>query len=232
MLPKVFILCSLFNLVNGDINLDKVLIVESKVVIQELKKNHMLPRGSVLMTSSGDLQKLGIKTIIHAATGSMTKSKGQFEPTLDSIGHSVTNSLELALKNNFKSIAIPFLGGKIFASRIGGGSSKIMEKIVDSAQSYSSKLEIHFVLFDDPDFIMFKKYIDSKYKNLNFKIHHGSIVDFKLHTCSIIVNAANMEVKFGGGLSGVIAKATNNESKIDLEAKSIINEYYKKQTGK
>ncbi len=35
----------------------------------------------------------------------------------------------------------------------------------------------------------------------------GSIVDFRLHRASAIVNAANMEVSFGGGISGPIATA-------------------------
>lgn len=47
-------------------------------------------------------------------------------------------------------------------------------------------------------------------------------MDFDLHTCDGIVNAANMEVEFGGGISGAIASATKEAKAIDKEARDYI----------
>jgi O-acetyl-ADP-ribose deacetylase (regulator of RNase III) len=55
----------------------------------------------------------------------------------------------------------------------------------------------------------------------------GSITDARLHGASAIVNAANMEVTFGGGLSGAIAKATGRADEINEEARRAIESIYK-----
>jgi O-acetyl-ADP-ribose deacetylase (regulator of RNase III) len=40
------------------------------------------------------------------------------------------------------------------------------------------------------------------------------------------VNAANMEVQFGGGLSGAIGRASGKSYEIDAEAQKAIAEFY------
>jgi O-acetyl-ADP-ribose deacetylase (regulator of RNase III) len=52
----------------------------------------------------------------------------------------------------------------------------------------------------------------------------GSITNFSAHGASAIINAANMEVQFGGGISGAIARASASEENINQEALDVIRE--------
>jgi len=45
----------------------------------------------------------------------------------------------------------------------------------------------------------------------------AGITSFHGHQCPVIMNGANMEVRFGGGLSGTIGQATAHEQQIDQE---------------
>lgn len=71
--------------------------------VADLLETPMLPRGSAIMTSSGQLAYSGITAIIHAATGSMTKSGGEFEPTLESVNTSIAIPLACPKKGVPKS---------------------------------------------------------------------------------------------------------------------------------
>lgn len=204
--------------------------------VRKVIASKMMPRGSALMTSSGKLSSSGIHVIIHAATGSMVGSKGvEFEPTVDSVSSSVKNSLILASRHGHKTVAIPFIGGKIFISRIGVASEKLAEAIVRSALVARGDLQIRFVAYDAIDFGIFNKVLTQLLSEPQFnsvgtaaQVVQGNITDFNLHKASAIVNAANMEVKFGGGISGAIANATQNEVVIDQEAEALITQFNKK----
>ncbi|MEN9723240.1 MAG: hypothetical protein RJB38_1226, partial [Pseudomonadota bacterium] len=111
----------------------------------EVKAAGMLPRGSALVTSSGRLSQQGIQHIIHAATGSMTRSGPGFDPTVKSVSDSVRNSLELAKIYGDQRVAIPFIGGKIFVERIGISTQELANKIVETAISSRGNLELRFV---------------------------------------------------------------------------------------
>lgn len=191
---------------------------------------HMLPKGSAIITSSGKLKETGITAIIHAATGSMTQSNGNFEPTPDSIADSVKNSLKLAQQNGHKRIAIPILGGNIFLSRMGVTQEQLVSKIVDTVLANRGNLEVRLVGFAPGESDVLNRVLKAKNAKLPkgaVEVVDGSIVDFKVHGASAIVNAANMEVKFGGGLSGVIARATGMADQIDDEAQKKIDALYK-----
>ena len=88
---------------------------------------------------------------------------------------------------------------------------------------------MRFVTFGDEDTQLFKNAL-KKYggalTSQQVALTPGSITDFKLHGASAIVNAANMEVRFGGGLSGAIGKATGEANKIDEEARQGIQSFY------
>jgi O-acetyl-ADP-ribose deacetylase (regulator of RNase III) len=206
-------------------------IIENDAIVMSVSdasfspSEKMLPRGSALITSSGNLANTGIKAIIHAATGSMTKSGGDYEPTVQSIQNSVANAIQLAQINGFKRIAIPFIGGGIFAARLGVEPSALAEYIVLAAKNSKGSSEIVFVTFGDQDTGYFANAI-SKFE-IQAELVNGSIVDFSHHGASVIVNAANTEVIFGGGLSGVIARSTGYEKEINLEAQDKINSLFR-----
>jgi O-acetyl-ADP-ribose deacetylase (regulator of RNase III) len=188
-----------------------------------------LPRGSALWTSSGALKNQGITGIIHAASGSMMHSGGHNEPSLNSVGLSVANSVRLAELHGAPRIAIPFVGGKIFVERIGVTPHELAKEIIRSAVAArgEGEIEIRFVLFGAEDYGVFMgayKELSQKVDMSSAKILEGSITDFSLHGSPVIVNAANTEVIFGGGLSGLIGRATQSIDAINQEAAAAIRE--------
>ena len=192
---------------------------------QQLKLLNMLPIGSALITPSGQLKHRHIQFIIHAASGSMTKSGSGFDPTLKSIADSLENSIRLAMQNNIKTIAVPFIGGGIFAQRIGTTNQRIAAVLLDTAKKYSSQLQINFVIFGMPDFSLFSS-LKATMQADQISVLEGSITDFNLHGSAAIVNAANTEVIFGGGLSGIIGRETGETQQINQEVQNLIRQFY------
>ena len=195
----------------------------------EVRAAGMLPRGSAIVTSSGNLSQQGIQHIIHAATGSMTRNGPKFDPTVKSVTDSVRNSLDLARNNGDHRVAIPFIGGKIFVERIGVSPQELADRIVESAIKNRGNLELRFVTFGDEDTQLFKHALAKYGASLTpaqAAVMPGSITDHSLHGASVIINAANLEVQFGGGLSGAIGRATGNSHKIDQEAQDAIRAFY------
>jgi len=56
-------------------------------------------------------------------------------------------------------------------------------------------------------------------------VANGDICQLATHNCSTIVNAANMEVSFGDGVSRIIGDATGERANINNEAKTHIDEF-------
>lgn len=194
-----------------------------------LKKNKMLPVGTALITSSGKLNpgmnQPGIEAIIHAAPAAMTRSGKGFDPSKWSIEKSVMSSLMLAHKRKFNRIALPLIGGGIFLSRLEMTKEELSKLLVRSVLKTEKRpKEVVFVIYGNEQFQLFENVL----KNLNvgastgISVLEGSITNYDLHCAPVIVNAANQEVEFGGGVSGVIGAATENEAAINLEAKRAI----------
>jgi len=53
----------------------------------------------------------------------------------------------------------------------------------------------------------------------------GDIRDKNLHGASVIVNAANTQVKFGSGISGAIAEQVGDKTKIETKARELIDKF-------
>lgn len=207
------------------VDLEKRISTEGITLSEEVNTTGLAPRGSAVLTSSGELAPTGITAIIHAASGSASRNDPAFVPSLEGVVMSVRNSILLAQKNDFNSIAIPFIGGKIFLSRIGISAEELAAAIVDSILSTPrDNIEVKLVAFGQTDFELFQKILHER--GDPFPVLEGSITDFSLHHCPVIVNAANMEVEIGGGISGVIGAASGSPARLNAEAKTTLKDFY------
>ena len=187
-----------------------------------IHKNKILPRGSALITSSGNLEKSGIKAIIHAGTASWRNTKKEpYNPTTKGLTDAIANSLILADRFQHKRIAIPFVGGGIFFKKMKSDLEDLATIIVKTAYDNANGAELVFISIDEDQVDAFKV-AAAKVNSSTISVVKGSIVDFKAHGASAIVNSGNMEMIFGTGLSGVIAKASGKKEEIDKEAKNMI----------
>lgn len=188
----------------------------------------MVPLGACVWTSSGKLADHNITAIAQAASGSMVQIGVGFDPTRESVAACLENSFLLAAQHNYKSLAIPFIASHIFITRILPVIDKdeLASLIVESCQLYHGSVSAVIVAYGAGDVSCFEKAMkDNADKNVT--LVEGSITHYDDHRCQAIVNAANMEVVFGGGLSGIIANATGDAAKIDKEAASMIEDFWK-----
>lgn len=196
-------------------------------VNEALRKRPYAPLGSAVWTSSGNLTDTGIAAIAQAATGTMVPhviSGG--EPTLESVENSIINSLALAAVHKRMRLAIPFIASGIFLSRIKSSKGELAKVIVQAAQDHCGNVQPVIVAYGDTDKGLFKVAIEDLGAD-NVQLVEGSVTDFELHKCDAIVNAANMEVEFGGGMSGIIGKATGEPEIIDPEALEKVKNFWK-----
>lgn len=199
----------------------------------ELKSRGMLPRGSALLTSSGNLAADGINAIAHAATGAMSPPvppPSLYEPTLQSVSASIANCFDLVLSNTaLQRMAVPFIGGAIFLQRMHATPEELVATIVDTCIAASSPDDFVLVTFsrgagDTAAHDLFAAHLTRHHPSADVSevLKNGDLTSFALHRCDVIMNAANMEVRFGGGLSHAIANATGRADEIDAEAAAAI----------
>lgn len=206
---------------------------EDTVLTASLAGEQRLPRGSACITSSGKLAQQGISAIIHAATGSADPSLGGIhEPTLDSVQHSIENGFRLLIANVLKKMAVPFIGGDIFLGRIGVTAPVLADRIVSACLTHYGAYTV-IVTWNDADHTMFQNIVKSKWPayDPDQLVMKGDITSFAVHGAPAIMNAANMEVQFGGGLSGSIAMAAGGSAAIDAEALQDIQQFWAAHGG-
>ena len=200
----------------------------------------LLPRGSALMTSSGNLNARGIEHIIHAASGSSVNGSPNFIPTLEGVRLSVINSLLLARTHGIPRVAIPFIGRGIFLGRIGANQMQLAETIVRAALESRDIVNVTFVIIGrtgpGSDYQLFLDTLQNvladpavqanpAISGVGVEVVNGGILNFNLHRSAAIVNAANMEVTFGNGISGAIGNATGSIEQINQEARSLVGAF-------
>ena len=194
---------------------------EGTEVNRNVAKNNMLPRGSALITESGDLQYQSINYIIHIASGSMTMSGKEFDPTLDGIKMGIKNGLTLAKENDIQSVALPVIGGRIFLHRIGISEADLAKEILLSLSETQPEIIKSIVIYKNPNQLeLFKSVHQELGLSDNIKIVMGDITKYADHKSEAIMNAANMEVQFGGGVSGVIARAVGQRGASDIDSEN------------
>lgn len=206
----------------------------------EALRDNMVPVGSAVLTNAGNLQDSGIKAVVHAAYGDMSGSDGIYKPSLESIKKAVINSILVAKKSGYKSIAFPLLGGGIFLGRTGATKGELIHTIMDAALLYNKGMEIAFVAYAPAEQELFAKAFPKALESYSTKrrltkdfllgrksmkkraaVYNGSVTDYNLHGAEVIVNAANTEIMIGGGLSGVIGRATGEASLMDADGQDV-----------
>lgn len=208
------------------------------------QKTNMLPCGSALLTGSGDLEKQGIKAIVHACPGSLEKAdKEEFQPTIQGIIRSVQNSILLAERHNYKSIAFCLIGSSMLDSIIPPSQGtkkerqvKLAEVIIRAAIEQSKKLKkAYFIDFGNEAFLKsrrnLEKEIEKKFPENGAISGNVAITDYSCHQCEVIVNSLNIEGEFinSGSFSGFIAKKTGSgKNQIQKEIREYISEFNKR----
>jgi O-acetyl-ADP-ribose deacetylase (regulator of RNase III) len=211
----------------------KALSAQSCPKDPSLRDINYAPLGASAWTTSGDLANHGITAIAQAASGAMRSGQG-FDPTRDSVSASIMNSLILAAGQGYSRLAVPFIASGIFKDRIKPGARKpeIAFNITQAIANFRGSVDVVIVAWDPSDKALFDQYV-LDVNDPGIIVQKGSITDFNCHHCPAIVNAANMEVRFGGGMSGRIAKAVNGgvdggpqSVAIDQEAQGIITAFW------
>lgn len=193
----------------------------------------LLPIGSAFYTTSGALRTVGINGIIHAAIGSISREGKGLTPTLSSVSNCVKNSIILAKRNNHTKVAIPFIGGMIFLQRTGLDPDVLARAVIRTAiENKGRHLEVRLVTFGEEHTNLFQTILTEFLAQPQYSEHAssiavcpGDITKFETHGCDVIVNAANIEGRFFGGVSGAIALASQNAAAIDKEAAKTVMAY-------
>jgi O-acetyl-ADP-ribose deacetylase (regulator of RNase III) len=201
-----------------------------------------------------ELDKKGIKYIIHAAPKPRS-SFSEDKEFIDCVVKSVQNSIILAdqLANNsdegMKELAIPLVGGGIYRGDC--DPQKLAQAIIIGAVHQLEKCQhlkkINFIDWGG-EYKYFAKSFETKLQSLfsvgnidryyqTLKLKNSSDDKYVIckegdirnkegfHHASIIVNAANTEVKFGAGISGKISEQVGDKNKIDQVAEGLIRKF-------
>ena len=192
----------------------------------ELRGLRMVPLGAALWTGAGRLRAQGIRGIAHAAPGSMTlQGRPGFDPTRASVEASIRNAFTLAAAHGCRRLALPFIAGGVFAGRIDPAIEKaeLAALIVAACHTHRGEVGAVIVAHGDEDRALFATALAAGSVR-GTTLVQGSITRVADHGCDAIANAANMEVRFGGGISGVIGRATGESDEIDREAAAAIGQ--------
>ena len=192
---------------------------------QQRKSPTVLPCGSAILTGSGDLEKQGIKAIVHACPGSIEKKDKDLN--IQGVIRSVQNSILLAERNGYKSLAFCLIGSNFLDNIISPNQGtkkerqiKLAEIIVRTAVEQRKNLEkIVFVDFGNAAFQSAYGKVGSEHvfgdkksevekiekisatsgvvsSPANGKPKEKGITDYSLHKCEVIVNSLNIEGEF------------------------------------
>ncbi|RHZ35294.1 hypothetical protein GvMRE_IIg62 [endosymbiont GvMRE of Glomus versiforme] len=200
---------------------------------------------------SSILNSKGITHIIHAAPNPRSSFSND-QDFINCVVKSVQNSIIIAdqLANNpdkeVEKLAIPLVGGGIYLGNC--DPQKLAQAIIIGAVHQLEKMpHLKKIIFIDwgGDYKYFSKSFEAELQDLfHDNIKHpylvirlknkldkcvvckeGDIRDKNLHRASVIVNAANAQVKFGDGVSGKIAEQVGNKNKIDQVAERLIRKF-------
>ena len=222
---------------------------------QQRESSTVLPCGSAVLTSSGDLEKQGIKAIIHACPSSIKENKDFFQSNIQGIIRSVQNSILLAERNNYKSTAFCLIGSNFLDNIIPPNQATRKERRVKLAEiiiraAIEQKKSLERIVFVDFGNSAFQRALLLVIKEKGFTYgEEGKVIavvesygigggkekkgitDYSLHECEVIINSLNTEGEFvnSRSLSGFIASQTGSgKNQIQKEIKKCIFQFNKR----
>jgi hypothetical protein len=184
-----------------------------------------------------DNKTRNIKYMIQASPGS--KDGGGNGLTQTTLSNSVMNSLILATLNSVKQIIIPFIGGKLFVEQLKKSdpsytTKKHADLLIKGVVDYYNYIKSNTNMVNNIEKIYFNA-IGDEITGLNKAIDEKklnniiSVIDIKIAELikaainntkiDAIVNAANTELEFGTGISGMLFAAigSNGKKQNDLD---------------
>jgi O-acetyl-ADP-ribose deacetylase len=118
------------------------------------------PMGKAVITPAFDLEKVGIKKIIHT-----TGPRGTTPNKETLLRDAYTNSLQVAVDNGLRSIAFPAISTAIFGYDINEATPVAFIAVRDFIKKYPKAFdEVRFVLFSDDDLAAYKKWTNELLK--------------------------------------------------------------------
>ncbi len=126
-------------------------ILEECKKIRETEWPDDLPTGRAIVTSGGNLKA---KSVIHTV-GPVWHGGKSGEPEL--LAQAYHNSLALALKNRFKTVAFPSISTGAYGYPIHAASRVALEAVADFLSQNNVISEVVFVLFSERDFEIYAK---------------------------------------------------------------------------
>ncbi len=118
------------------------------------------PTGSAVITPAFNLEKIGIKNIIHA-----TGPHGSDPDREQLLRDAYQNSLQVAEDNNLRSIAFPAISTAIFGYDINDATPVAFTAVKDYIKQHPNAFdEIRFVLFSGKDLAIYQKWADKLLK--------------------------------------------------------------------
>jgi O-acetyl-ADP-ribose deacetylase (regulator of RNase III) len=111
------------------------------------------PMGKAVITPAFDLEKVGIKKIIHT-----TGPRGTTPHKEKLLADAYTNSLQVAADNGLRIVAFPAISTAIFGYDINEATPVAFAAVRDFIKKYPKAFdEIRFILFSDNDVAVYKK---------------------------------------------------------------------------
>ena len=200
-------------------------------------QGELLPPGSVLLSERGFGR---INRLIQAGVASSGLTN--LPVPLHDIKETVKNIMELADVNGIQKFAMPVLAGDIFFRRIPEyenkheGRSKIelatmiMEEVDKYNRNNRTRINPVYVDFKRSGSEVLNAFTEAgkirARKGIHDNIKIGDLLNYNDHGCSVIVNAANTNMKFGGGIAGKIGTRIDEDADQETSRK---NKVYQKE---
>lgn len=117
--------------------------------------------GGAIITPSFNLEKIGVKAIVHAVGPIYSQHTHQDAEEL--LFKAYTNSLNIVAQNsNLHSVAFPFISSGIYGFPKKAAAKIALKAVTDYAKNNpkSSITHVYFILNNDLDYTIFHKFID------------------------------------------------------------------------